>query len=111
MQNYFKPLLVAQALLVLLTTSGVHAFRKDRRDAERGKPRTEQQLDRVKFVMLPLLQATDRRIAADDVRLTIVEDAAINAASAGGFGGLTELEDFGALLGRHAGAGVADVDE
>ena len=83
MQNYFKPLLVAQALLVLLTTSGVHAFRKDRRDAERGKPRTEQQLDQVKFVMLPLLQATDRRIAADDVRLTIVEDAAINAASAG----------------------------
>ena len=34
-------------------------------------------------VMLPLLQATDRRIAVEDVRLTIVDEAAINAASSG----------------------------
>jgi predicted Zn-dependent protease len=83
MKNYYKPLLVAQALLVLLSTSGVHAFRKDRRDTGLDKPRTAQQLDRVRLVMLPLLQATDRRIAAEDVRLTIVDEATVNAASGG----------------------------
>jgi predicted Zn-dependent protease len=83
MKNFLKPVLVTQALLLLLTTSGVHAFRKDRRDAERDKPHVEQQLDRLKSVMLPLLQATDQRIAANDVRLTIIDETAINAASAG----------------------------
>jgi predicted Zn-dependent protease len=83
MRNYLKPVLGAQALLILLAAADVHALRKDRRDAERTKPRTEQQLERIKSVILPLLQATDRRIAAEDVRLTIVDEAAINAASAG----------------------------
>jgi predicted Zn-dependent protease len=83
MKKSLKPLLVMQALLMLLTTPCVHAFRKDRRDAERGQPRTEQQLNRLRHVMLPLLQATDRRLAAEDVRLTIVDEATINAASAG----------------------------
>jgi len=83
MKNYLKPLLVVQALLVLLTTPSVHAFRKDERDAGRRKPRAEQQMDRLRTVMLPLLQATDRRIGVEDVRLSIVDEAAINAASAG----------------------------
>jgi len=83
MTNYLKALLVLQALLVLVSTSSVHALRKDRREAERGRPRAEQQLDRLRAVMLPLLQATDRRIAVEDVRLTIVDETAINAASAG----------------------------
>ena len=42
-----------------------------------------QQLERLESVILPLLQATDRRIAAEDVRLTIIDEAAINAARAG----------------------------
>jgi predicted Zn-dependent protease len=83
MRNYLKPVLGAQALLILLAAADVHALRKDRPDAERTKPRTEQQLERIKSVILPLLQATDRRIAAEGVRLTIVDEAAINAASAG----------------------------
>ena len=47
------------------------------------KPRAEQQLNRVRNVMLPLLQATDHRIAGDEIRLTIVDEAKINAASGG----------------------------
>jgi len=83
MKNYFKSLLLLQALLVTFATTGAHAFRKDRRDVQRAKPRAEQQLDYVRNIMLPLLQATDRRIAVEEVRVTIVDDAAINAASAG----------------------------
>jgi len=82
MKNY-KPLLVVQALLVFLTTPNVHAFRKDELGAVRRKPRAEQQMDRLRIVMLPLLQVTDRRIGVDDVRLTIVDEGGINAASGG----------------------------
>ncbi len=83
MEKYLRTLLLLQALLVVFATSGAHALRKDRRDAERAKPRAEQQLDRIRSVMLPLLQATDQRIAVEDVRLTIVDEAKINAASGG----------------------------
>ncbi len=83
MKNHLKVLLLLQSLLVIFAAPSAQAFRKDRRDAARGKPRAEQQLERVRVVMLPLLQATDRRIAVEDVRLTIVDEAAINAASSG----------------------------
>lgn len=83
MKNHLKSLLLLQSLLIIFATPAAQAFRKDRRDAERGRPSAEQQLARLRHVMLPLLQATDRRIAVDDVRLTIVDEAAINAASAG----------------------------
>ena len=83
MRKYLRTLLLLQALLVIFATPGAHAFRKDRHDAERAKPRAEQQLNRVRNVMLPLLQATDHRIAGDEIRLTIVDEAKINAASGG----------------------------
>jgi len=83
MKKYLRTLLLLQALLVIFATPGAHAFRKDRRDAESAKPRAEQQLDRIRNVMLPLLQATDQRIAIEEVRLTIVDEAKINAASGG----------------------------
>ena len=83
MKKYLRTLLLLQALLVIFATPGAHAFRKDRRDGESAKPRAEQQLDRIRNVMLPLLQATDQRIAIEEVRLTIVDEAKINAASGG----------------------------
>ncbi len=83
MKKYLRTLLLLQALLVIFATPGAHAFRKDRRDAESAKPRAEQQLDRIRNVMLPLLQATDHRIAGDEIRLTIVDEAKINAATGG----------------------------
>jgi predicted Zn-dependent protease len=83
MEKFLRTLLLLQALLVIFATPGAHALRKDRRDAESAKPRAEQQLDRIRSVMLPLLQATDQRIAIEEVRLTIVDEAKINAASGG----------------------------
>ena len=83
MKNHLKVLLLLQSLLVIFATPAAQAFRKDRRDAERRKPRAEQPLDRLRRVTLPLLQVTDHRFAAEDVRWTIVDEAEINAASAG----------------------------
>lgn len=83
MKKYLKTLLVLQSLSLVLTTPAAYALRQDRHEGARAKPATEQQLKRVRRVMLPLLQATDRRIASDAVRLAIVDDAKINAASGG----------------------------
>jgi predicted Zn-dependent protease len=83
MKNHLKVLLLLQSLLVILAAPSALAFRKDQRDANSGAHRGEQQLNRLRHVMLPLLQATDRHLAAEDVRLSIVNEAAINAASAG----------------------------
>lgn len=83
MKNDHKVLLLLQLLLVIFAAPSAQAFRRDQRDAQAGTHRAEQQLNRLRHVMLPLLQATDRRLATEDIRITIVDEAAINAASAG----------------------------
>ncbi len=83
MRKYLRTLLLLQALLVIFATPGAHAIRRDRRDAERAKAGTEQQLNRVHQIMRPLLRATDHRTAVENVRLTVVDEAKINAASGG----------------------------
>jgi len=83
MQTKVKFLLLLLGLLVVLLSPNAHALRNDRRADERGQSRAERQMARLRQVMLPLLQATDRRIAVEDVKVTIVDEAAINAASAG----------------------------
>ena len=54
---------------------------RSRRSSSENKFATE--TARVRTVMLPLLRVTDQRIASDQVQLSIVEDPAINAATAG----------------------------
>ena len=83
MKKYPRNLLLLQALLMICAAPGADAFRKDRQQAERAKPHAEQELNRVRQIMLPLLQATDHRTALEDIRLTIVDEAKINAASGG----------------------------
>ena len=52
--------------------------------AERGTDRMRAQEERrVRAVMLPLLRVTDRRIPAEQVQITIVDEPSINAATAG----------------------------
>jgi len=43
----------------------------------------EQQMDRVRGVMLPLLKVTNHRLPLDDIRISVVDNPEINAASAG----------------------------
>jgi len=83
MKSQLKAMLLLQALLVIFATPSAQAFRTDRRVAEHRKPSAEQQMNRVRSVMLPLLRATDHRIAVEDVRLNLVDEATINAASGG----------------------------
>ncbi len=83
MKKYPRTSLLLQALLVIFAAPDADALRNYRHEAERAKPRVEQELNRVRQIMLPLLQATDHRTALEDIRLTIVDEAKINAASGG----------------------------
>ena len=81
----------ASPWLVLLTglfffglASHADAFRKESEGRrEISSSRTDRQTARLRAIMLPLLRVTDRHLALEDVRLSIVDDPAINAASAG----------------------------
>jgi predicted Zn-dependent protease len=77
-------LVLLTGLFLLGIASHADAFRKERED-RRGisSARAEQQTTRLRAIMLPLLRVTDRHLALEDVRLSIVDDPAINAASAG----------------------------
>ena len=48
------------------------------------RDRAESQVAQVRAVMLPLLRVTDHRIPLDQIEITVVDDTAINAATAGG---------------------------
>lgn len=80
-----KPALLAIGLGVLFTLLAV-----PKADALRRKGRSEystqaeQQLERLRYIMVPLLRATDHRIDSEDIRVSIIDDSSINAASAGG---------------------------
>ena len=82
---YKKTALAAIGLAVFFTL-----WAAPNADALRRKGRTEystqadQQLKRLRYIMVPLLRATDHRIASEDIRVAIIDDSSINAASAGG---------------------------
>ncbi len=72
------------AVFFLSAASQAGAFRNEREDRrDYSSARAEQQTARLRSVMLPLLRVTDQRLAREEVRLSIVDDPAINAASAG----------------------------
>lgn len=73
--------LVIQLLILLALPAGVDALRPERRARE--ERRSERQMERLRRVMIPLLRATDKPTALDQISVTIVDEAAINAASAG----------------------------
>jgi predicted Zn-dependent protease len=83
MKKFSKVLLLVLAANFILATSNAEAFRKGHSRHEQSASRGEQQMERVRYVMLPLLRATEHRIPLDDIRVSVVEDAAINAASGG----------------------------
>ena len=73
------------ALIVLAPLANAASFR-DGHNTERpesSEVRDRQQLSRLRAVMLPLLRVTDHRISTDQIRVSLVDDQAVNAASAG----------------------------
>lgn len=83
MKKSFKVLLLVQAATFIVAASNAEAFRKGRSRHGESASWGEQQMERVRYVMLPLLRVTNHRMPLDEIRVSVVEDAAINAASGG----------------------------
>jgi predicted Zn-dependent protease len=73
----------AGLLALLLVAPPAYSFRTDRSSREVNSARLEQQMDRVRRVMLPLLRVTNHRLPVDDIRVSILDNSEINAASGG----------------------------
>jgi len=76
-------LLLIAAALLLASTHNVDASRHQRAGSYRHHSQTDQQMERLRYIMLPLLRAAKHRIPVDQVRDSIVEDRALNAAAGG----------------------------
>jgi predicted Zn-dependent protease len=90
MRKPTKLLLSLAGVLIFASTLNAGSFREhldDRKSSpahrRHSTARDEQQMARVGAVMLPLLRVTNHRMSADQIQLSIVDDPAINAASAG----------------------------
>ncbi len=74
---------VLTGLLALFSIAPpAYSFRTDQAARDYNSS-MERQIARVRHIMQPLLRVTDHRMSIDDVRISIVDDPAINAASAG----------------------------
>ena len=83
-----RPIRIALTLLPLVgcgefvTSSG--GDRAPAQSSVRTVPFDGRQAERLKRVMMPLLQATSKRSSAGQVRIGLIDDPSINAANAGG---------------------------
>jgi len=77
----FLPL--AMLLAVGLASPG-DASRKYRYQAGENSNQFESQTERLRRIMIPLLRVTNQRMSLDDVRITIIDEPAINAGAGGG---------------------------
>ena len=85
MNNATKLLASIAAVIFLALTADAASFRQDNRTDRQSysTARSEQQMSRLRSIMLPLLRATNHRISDDEIRVSIVDDPAINAATSG----------------------------
>jgi predicted Zn-dependent protease len=84
MKNWRKWLVSTAAVIFFTVTVHAASFRDDRPERrEKSSRHSEQQMFRVRAVMLPLLRGTNHPVDYDDIEITVVDDPAINAASAG----------------------------
>jgi putative metalloprotease len=70
------------AAFSLAVAADTDAFRQSRRHQDEDSSYAEAQMERLRRIMLPLLRAANGR-AGNNIRISIVDDPAINAASAG----------------------------
>ncbi len=75
-------LLLLNGCAELVTSSG--SAGSGAQSTVRTVPIDGRQADRLKRTMVPLLQATDKRNSASQVRIGLIDDPSINAANAGG---------------------------
>ena len=75
-------LLLLNGCAELVTSSG--SAGSGAQSTVRTVPIDSRQAERLKRTMVPLLQATDKRNSANQVRIGLIDDPSINAANAGG---------------------------
>lgn len=85
MKNAIKLLASTAAVIFFAVTADAASFRQeDHTDRQPySTARSEQQMSRLRSIMMPLLRVTNHRISDDEIRVSIVDDPAINAATAG----------------------------
>ena len=82
--KYFGKICLAVQVVILITwVTNAEAFRKERSQQRDAPARAERQLERLKLIMLPLLRAANHPLPLEQIRVTIVDEPALNAASAG----------------------------
>jgi predicted Zn-dependent protease len=70
--------------MFIVQTPDAEASRKQRPGGRNERfSQADQQMERLRYVMLPLLRVANRRVPIDQVRVSMVEDRAINAAAGG----------------------------
>jgi predicted Zn-dependent protease len=69
--------------ILFAMTPDAYAFRKSRTGQHENSTLADQQVDRLRYIMVPLLRVTNRRVPLAEIRVSIVDEPAINAASAG----------------------------
>ena len=78
-------ILTIAAIMSFALPTFAASFREGRRtERHESSARDQQQLSRLRAVMLPLLRVTDHRMSVEDIRISLIDDQAVNAASAGG---------------------------
>ena len=83
MKYFGKFCLAVQIVALLASLTNAEAFRKERGRQGEATSRAERQMERLKLVMLPLLRVATHPLPMEQIRVTIVNESAINAASAG----------------------------
>jgi|SRR5687767_5581924 len=84
MPKWIKLLASTTAVILLAVTAEAASFKEDLGDRRENPPaRGEEHMARVRAIMLPLVRASNMRIPLNQIRVSIVDDGAINAASAG----------------------------
>lgn len=84
MQKWIKLLASSTAVILLAVAVDAASFKEDSTDRRDSPAHGDQHMTRLRGVMLPLVRVSNsKRIPLNQIRISIVEDAAINAASAG----------------------------
>ena len=92
--RFTKTILIVQALFLVpslfsspVMGGGVRAFRGgpyDQQAPSRSRRGEPEQSERLRSVIIPLIQAMDHPCSADEVRISIMNQPEINAGNAGG---------------------------
>lgn len=78
-----KLLIAAVTVALFVLISNADAFRKGRAVRQENYTQTEEQMERLRRLMLPLLRVSSLKTGGNGISVSIIDDPAVNAASAG----------------------------